>query len=156
MTYLYRADQKGALKPADPTYDFVLDNCSWSQAFQKAKAAGGHLVRIETKAEYDTIREQINQRGLEYVMFRVGARRDENGTDFYWVDDSNKPVGQPLNNALDQIGAQWGAGEPSLKWNGTEETAVEFEFSTGVWVWNDIADQPNLAPNDNYGYIIEY
>ena len=89
-------------------------------------------------------------------MFRVGARRNENSADYYWVNDSNKFTGQSLNDTLDQIGAQWGATEPSLEWNGTAETVLEFQYSSGMWVWNDVADQPNLAPNYFYGYIIEY
>ena len=156
VTYLYRADQEGDLNPAEPVYDFVLDNCTWTQAFQRAKNAGGQLVRIETAAEYDAIRDEIAQRGLEYVMFRVGARRNENSADFYWVDGNNKFTGRPLNRTLENIGAQWAAGEPSLEWNGTQEDVLEFEYSAGMWVWNDIADQPNLAPGYCYGYIIEY
>ena len=156
VTYLYRADQEGDLNPAEPDYDFVLDNCTWTQAFQRARDAGGQLVRIESESEYDTIRDEIAQRGLEYVMFRVGARRDENSADFYWVDGNNKFTGRPLNSTLGNIGAQWAAGEPSLEWNGLQEDVLEFEFSGGMWVWNDIADQPNLAPGYCYGYIIEY
>ena len=156
VTYLSRAHGEGVLEPSAPAYDFVLDNCSWTEAFQKAKAAGGHLVRIETREEYDRILSEIDRRGLDFAEFRVGARREESKTDYYWMDGSNKRTGRALNDTLHRIGAQWEAGEPSFQWNDTPETVLEFYLSGEDWVWNDMTDQPEAAPFDYYGYIIEY
>ena len=156
VTYLYRADKKGVMEPGKPSYDFVLDNCSWTDAFQKAKDAGGHLVRIETRLEYETILAEIDRRGMDFAEFRVGARRDEDQTDYYWMDNRNRRTGRALNDALDRIGARWDAGEPSFQWGETPETVLEFYRSGEDWVWNDMADRPDAGPSDCCGYIIEY
>jgi len=64
VTYLYRANEAGFLYwDGDCRYEFVLDDCSWTEAFENALDAGGHLVRIETPEEYEIILSEIAKRG---------------------------------------------------------------------------------------------
>ena len=60
---------------AGHSYRLVVSDCSWTQAFQNAKAAGGRLATFETEEEYQAIIQQITQAGLSYINFRIGGRR---------------------------------------------------------------------------------
>ena len=156
VTYLYRADQEGVLTPAESAYDFVLDNCSWTEAFQKARAAGGHLVRIDSLSEYTVILKEMDLRGLDYVKFRIGARRNADGQKYYWVDDNNRFTGKQLNSSSSWAYDLWEPGEPSYEWNGTAEDVAEIVFRNGNWYLNDTSDAVTVGLQYYYGYIIEY
>ena len=45
------------------TYRLVISDCTWSEAFQEALNAGGYLARFETREEYQTVLQQINDSG---------------------------------------------------------------------------------------------
>ena len=55
------------------TYDYLIDDCSWEEAYQKCKNLGGYLVRIESAEEFETICREIKAKGL-HVFHRRAAR----------------------------------------------------------------------------------
>lgn len=160
------ADDGGVETPTDSTpgvrsgrYDFILSDCSWTEAFERARRSGGHLARIQTGADLQRITAEAERLELTDVEFRIGGRRDPDEEAYYWVDDDGSLYGEPLNSSNHWINALWLEGEPTLSWNGNVESCLElyFDSPTGKWVLNDVADQTNDGSYiGRYGYIIEY
>lgn len=141
------------------SYSYVVDACSWSEAFEKAKAAGGYLARIETMEEYIQILSEIEAEGLTHIEFRIGARRAYDGADYYWVDENNVMFGDRINDAGYWAYSEWLPGEPSYQWGTNSEEFVEiyFDQKTEKWVWNDVSDNVyKMGAEDRYGYIVEF
>ena len=142
-------------------YDFFVDDCTWTEAFQKAQKFGGYLARINSKEEYTYIKQQIAMLGLEKIQFRIGGRRDSGSYNYYWVDKNNKTYGNALNAPAYWAYSEWMTGEPSF-WDGsTEERFMDIMVysQTGQWVWNDVTDDIlSYAPfySGILGYIVEY
>lgn len=147
-------------------YSFVIDDCTWTEAFQKAKESGGYLVHINDREEYDYLLNEIQQNGYEKKQFRIGARRDLDSRDYYWVDQNNELYGEPINSSSYWCASDWMANEPSYTDKPKDAEEVQecyldiFYYSKeDRWVWNDeqddvIATVPEFQ--GKIGYIVEY
>ena len=142
-------------------YEYVVNDCSWSEAYQKCLESGGYLARINSQEEYDYILSQINQKQMENIHFRIGGRRDENSQDHYWVDDMNNLYGEKINSEDYWCSGQWMTGEPSFSDKDTQENCLDIFYyqKEDRWVWNDVPDDilktvPEYA--GKLGYICEY
>lgn len=143
------------------SYQCVLDDCSWEEAYRKCLEWGGHLVRINSQEEYDYIISIIEDAALQNVIFRLGARRDLDSTEYYWVDENDICYGESLNDDEYWSISQWKSGEPNFYDGDIEETCVEMYYNSDEnrWVWNDIPnDLIAIAPyySGRVGYIVEY
>lgn len=144
-------------------YEYYVDDCSWNEAFYRARSLGGYLARINTYQEYEYIKADIRQQHKEKIMFRVGARRDPGSSLYYWVDINNSPVIGPINVRDYWAFPEWMSGEPSFsdKDLNIEEEYVDIYFfeKEKRWVFNDVPDDI-VAAVPNYsgriGYIVEY
>ena len=142
-------------------YEFVTDDCTWSEAFQKAKARGGYLVRINSQEEWDYLVSELNRRGLDQIQFRIGGRRDLDSHEYYWVDEFNQVYGQQINTPEYWCSSAWLSGEPSFQDGNVQEEYLDICFinSENRWFLNDVPDDI-LASVPYYqgrlGYIIEY
>lgn len=154
----FTAEPTSSSAIAASRYDFVISDCSWSEAFKNSQDAGGHLARIETKEEYDLILTELTGRGLTNVDFRIGARRDANGKAYHWVDSDNHLIGDQVNSNDYWANAEFLAGEPSFQWKDHVEQylSIYFDKDLNQWVWNDTPDQVYTPGQEKYGYIIEY
>lgn len=143
---------------AEHSYQYITDNCSWTEAFEKAKAAGGYLARFDTMEEYLQILSEIEAEGLTQIEFRIGARRAHNGEDYFWVDENNAMFGDRINSDDHWTRSEWLSGEPSYQWktNSEEYLEIYFDQKTGKWVWNDVADAVYRPEENKYGYIVEF
>jgi len=145
------------------TYQYFVEDCTWTEAFSKAVGMGGHLVYIETRQEYYDILKDINSRGYTKVHFFIGGRRDVSDSDYFWADEDNVLFGTCLSDDDYWASTEWLPGEPSLTDpnNNTIEQYLDiFYYETlGRWVWNDVPDDI-LAVVPSYsgriGYIVEW
>ena len=137
-------------------YEFRVETCTWTEAFEKAKAAGGRLASFDSREEYDAVIAQLDEAGLRKTEFRLGARRDENGTDYRWVDENGEPTGEVVNDPASWTDPLWAEGEPTFQWQEYTETTLVLYFDEGAgrWCLNDIPNEP--YGTDRYGYIIAY
>lgn len=145
------------------SYEFVVKDCSWNEAFADCLSRGGYLVRINSQEEYDYILGEIVNRGMDSVHFYLGGRRDTEGTEYCWVDQNNQLYGEMLNSMESWGYAQWLAGEPSYEDPGIhipEEYLNMFYLEReGRFVWADVPDDiPSVVPafSGKVGYIVEY
>lgn len=142
-------------------YDFYIDDCTWTEAFVKAIQSGGYLVRINSLEEYDYILSEIERLGHEDIQFRIGARRDDSGNNYYWVDTNNNLYGEIINSNEYWASSIWMQGEPSFVDGEIKENCLDIYYykKEAKWVMNDIPDDIiEVVPyySGKVGYIVEY
>ena len=147
-----------APEPGIHTYEFVQSTCTWHEARQRAADSGGHLVCFETPEEYAYVLGLLEEQA-PLCYFRIGARRDLEGTKYYWTDGADELFGQALNDDSAWCAAVWKEGEPNITWKDTVEAYVvlRYNWDTSAWDWIDVADAPSEGLNpETVGYIVEY
>lgn len=138
-------------------YSYHVEDCTWPQAFQRAKDNGGYLVRIESQEELAYLIEEIEQLGYQDKYFLLGGRRELSETDYCWVNEDNKLIGDPLNDEDSWAYDLWLSGEPTIEYYGNEEHFMEMHNDPEEgWGWNDVVQ--NLIGNHSgsIAYIVEY
>ena len=143
------------------TYSYIVDDCSWSQAFVEAKNKGGYLVHINSVEEYEYILGEIEALGLENIQFRIGGRRDLDGDSYYWVNENNELYGEKLNDSSYWAYRVWMGNEPSFVDGEIQESCMDIYYYSkeNRWGWNDVPDDIiEIAPffSGRIGYIVEY
>ena len=143
------------------TYDYLIDDCSWEEAYQKCKNLGGYLVRIESAEEFETICREIKAKGMQDYMFFIGARRDPGGKSYHWIDSDNVIGGDPINDVNSPLSSYWMVNEPSFQDDAVEEICLEMNYYSAEkrWVINDVPNElTKVLPEfkGRIGYICEY
>ncbi len=142
-------------------YEYCVEDCSWSQAFQQAKDKGGYLVHIDSREEFNYLTNEISQKGLNNIRFMLGGRRPTESTSYFWVDGSNNTYGAAINSPEYWAYSAWMQGEPSLADGDILETCMCMFYSSdyGSWVLNDVPEDILAVVPDfsgTIGYIVEY
>ena len=137
------------------TYEIIMADCSWADAYNDCLARGGYLVRINSQEEYEAVAAQIAAANQENGIFWIGGGRNDANTYRWQYEDGSVSI-ESLNGE-----AYWLAGEPSLydESTDTEETKMLMFQGSAGWVWNDVPDDVlSVAPfyAGRLGYICEY
>lgn len=145
-------------------YEYYMDDCTWTQALNKAVAMGGYLLRINNEEEFDYICNQISGSAFDsMVIFHIGGRRNSGEYDYYWVDENNVLYGECLNSSTSWTNGHWMTNEPSYTDSydnkSIDEDKLVLYKLNGVWALNDSADgvvswYPPYA--GKVGFIVEY
>lgn len=144
------------------TYELIVEDVTWSQAYQNCIDKGGYLVRINSEEEYQTILQQIVDEDKKKIMFWLGgARSSEESEDYRWVYEDGT-YGDIILNEEESYLSYWLSGEPSYSGEADDVEMYMNMFyvsKEGRWVWNDVADDL-IETADFYagrvGYICEY
>lgn len=147
-------------------YQIVVEDCTWWDAFTRSSEQGGYLARISSPEEYQYIVDMLNSGGYTSVHFYLGGRRDDAGTEYYWVNSQNQFMGTCLNSADSWSSSYWYQNEPSYIDTGSAasgeipENVMNLFCVSGTWYLNDSSDNlagmyPDLL-SGKVGYIIEY
>lgn len=140
-------------------YDYIQDNCSWRDAQDKAVEMGGHLVCFETKSEYEHVLKELEEQKPYLYYMRIGARRDKNSTEYYWVDQFDRLFDKCINSNSSWCKDIWKKGEPSITWTGETEAfcVISYDWDLREWILNDIPNEVQESLNqDMIGFIVEY
>ena len=96
---------------AASSYEVVIGDYTWPQAFSACISKGGHLVTIDSRDEFYTITGMLeNNQNWRGKVFFVGGRREAGSRDFYWVNTNDQFYGYPLNDPSNWAYNIWAAG----------------------------------------------
>ena len=149
-----------ALAFENHSYEYVISDCTWSEAQNRAREKGGYLVNINSPEEFARISKEISSQGYNKIQFRLGGRRDLDGRQYYWVDADDRFVGEPLNESSSWCYDEWLDGEPNYEYDNVKEYTIDmYKKDESYWVLNDVPnDIVSIVPyySGKLGYIIEY
>lgn len=144
------------------TYELIVADVTWTEAYQSCLDRGGYLVRINSEDEYQAILSQVWAEDKGNIKFWLGGARDESSNTYHWIYEDTDYEGEALNNNEKYV-AYWLDKEPSFvdETTGETETFMNMFYisSQERWVWNDtVNDILGVLPNyaGTIGYICEY
>lgn len=135
------------------TYQIVVEDVSWQEAYDRAQAAGGHLATITSQEEFDAICTQADQAAVitQVRYLWLGARQGSAG----WTGSDCWITGE------DWTFDAWYPGEPSGQdEDGTPENVLcMWNVQQSGWTFNDQRnDLLSVLPqvSGKVGYVIEF
>lgn len=144
------------------TYELIVADVTWIEAYQSCLDRGGYLVRINSEDEYQAILSQVWAEDKGNIKFWLGGARDESSNTYRWIYEDTDYEGEALNNN-EKYAAYWLDEEPSFADETTGETETFMNMfyisSQERWVWNDtVNDILGVLPtySGTIGYICEY
>ncbi|MCD8340556.1 MAG: hypothetical protein LUC87_00165 [Clostridiales bacterium] len=140
---------------SERTYEIVAADLSWSEAYEAAMEAGGHLATITSQEEYDAVCALAEESGLKYLWLGAALTTDE----MTWGEDGCWITGEDWTFDV------WYPGEPSLAdTDGTQEFCLclwnaAYDGVDIGWTFNDqrdnlVEDFPSVS--GKVGYVIEF
>ncbi|SFK45073.1 zinc-ribbon domain-containing protein [Lachnospiraceae bacterium KH1T2] len=143
------------------TYAFVDADVTWEQAWADAISKGGYLAHINSDEECQYILNQISSRSADTICYLIGAKRDAESKDYYWVAPDGSYVGDPIQTDS-AFNGYWLTNEPSYKdENSIDECYLDMLYrkKDKRWYLNDITN--DIISTSAYwkgkmGYIIEF
>lgn len=138
-------------------YELLLNDLTWTQAYNDCISRGGYLVQINSLEEYQHIIQQINGASMQDVHFYLGGRRSRSGRDYYWINSQNEFESDSLNPGKGSWAAgHWMKNEPSYSSDGDTEQYVSLVYYQNEWVLNDVLEDISVYYPGTTGYICEY
>ncbi|MDE5907194.1 MAG: zinc-ribbon domain-containing protein [Lachnospiraceae bacterium] len=145
------------------TYELIVADVTWTDAYNYCLVRGGHLVRINSEEEYQAILQQIEEEDKGNVKFWLGGKRStDDAYEYRWIYEDGT-YGSAVLNRDEPYASYWLTGEPSF-YDATisqDEMYMNMFYVSkeGRWVWNDVPDDL-IAIAEFYsgtvGYICEY
>lgn len=167
------AEPEEAEQPSEPveesteegihTYELVVSDVTWMQAYDDCIARGGHLVRINSEEEYQAILQQISGEEKTNIKFWLGGMRPSaDSYEYRWVYEDGT-YGDEILNQDGKYLSYWLSGEPSYQGETPDDPEMYLNmFYRGKeerWVWNDVPNDIIAVVNSysgTVGYICEY
>ena len=149
-------------------YEIVMADVAWNEAFEDSISRGGYLVQINSREEYNYIVEMLEGQEMSSVPavhFYLGGCREEDGTEYYWMNERYERYGDAVNSTGSWYENIWYQGEPSyndVMEDGSviPETCLNLFCVSGTWYLNDAsAELAQKYPDylaGKVGYIVEY
>ena len=103
------------------TYELIVADVTWIEAYQSCLDRGGYLVRINSEDEYQAILSQVWAEDKGNIKFWLGGARDESSNTYHWIYEDTDYEGEALNNN-EKYAAYWLDEEPSFADETTGET----------------------------------
>lgn len=156
---VYHEDDKYGIH----TYELIVDDVTWTEAYNACLARGGYLVRINSEEEYQEILEQIVHEDKRNIKFWLGgARSAADVYEYRWIYEDGIS-GSTILNEEEPFHSYWLDGEPSFRDGSSSRDEMYMNMfyvsKEGRWVWNDVPDDL-IAVVEYYsgavGYICEY
>ena len=143
------------------TYELIVGDVTWTEAYENCISRGGHLVRITTDEEYQTVLQQIYSEDKANIKFWIaGSRGDDD--EYHWIYEDGGQSEEVINYE-DKYKSYWLENEPSFYDESTqsEENRMNMFYmkKTDKWVWNDVPDDVLEVASfysGTIGYICEY
>lgn len=142
------------------TYRVVVAHVTWDEARDAAVRAGGHLVTINSREEFDEIVTTLsNYSTVKNVWIGacapVGLTSAAAAADYWNSPDASWITGEPFTFA------KWRSGEPSGydAGLGTEERYIQIfrpKADGGEWSYNDAGNDLSEYKPDTLAYVIEF
>ena len=152
--------------PGIHRYEIVTGDVTWDEAFAQSVERGGYLARISSPEEYQYITDMLSSGGYTRYQLYLGGRRDDGGTEYYWVNTKDQFLGDCLNDSDSWLGSYWYENEPSFRDTGSgangdiAENVLSLFYVSDTWYMNDSSsDMAGFYPDLMSGkvaYIIEY
>ena len=141
------------------SYEYIIDDVTWKQAYKDCISRGGYLAHINSVEEYEKILEDLNTEEYQKINFYIGARRDPDTEEYYWINTNGDYFGDVLNSP--SLSQYWLEGEPSFEGEGEEELFMDmiYKQSDDKWFWNDVPNDIEALSDyfkGRIGYICEY
>lgn len=131
-------------QPVEPTYQVIKEDCSWTEAQEKAAALGGRLAVITSQDQLEDICALAEEAGVSRLW--IGCHRVDGV--FTWEGGESVSF------------YSWAAGEPTGtdSYDGAAEDYVMLWNHNG-WAYNDSRNDPMAEFGDVYGgtmgYVVE-
>lgn len=154
--------EETAAEETEHRYEVIIKDCTWTEAFEDAKARGGYLVQFNTPDEYEKVKNELlsTDRARKLKLW-IGGRRVPGEYQYYWANPDGGFDSEVLNSQPYEWA--WMENEPSFRDDSVSQDEYFMNMfyykSEDRWVWNDV---PNdiIAIVGSYkgsvGYICEY
>ena len=143
------------------SYDLIVKDCTWSEAFNECIRRGGYLARITSDEEFVSILQQIYNEDKGKIKFWIAGACDD-GRYYHWVYPDGSLSDESINNNS-KYDNYWLTNEPSFYDDATEcyEDRMNMFYvkSEDRWIWNDVPDDVLSVASfysGSMGYICEY
>ena len=154
------APERGeAMGNSESVFQLMVEDVTFDEAFEKAKAAGGSLALPKNRQDYDRLISQIQAENLSDKIFFLGGRRAPDSTVYHDLKADGSSGDLVLNDPSFWGASLWMEGEPSFRDGEIEESCLELYQKDGEFVLNDVpADILKVIPgwSGRIGYVIEY
>ncbi len=149
----------GEKKEAPHSYEYVIADSTWDEAYNAAKEMGGRLASFDSEEEYNKVMESLLYEASSDISFYIGGKRDIGSEEYRWVNNDGEYFGDVINSS--DYMRFWLSGEPSFKDGTIEEDRMNLvnKNNDEKWYFNDVPnDVAGTYPvlKGKIGFICEY
>ena len=134
-----RQEEASKTKEYVSTYEVIVSDRTWIEAYDDALSRSGHLAVINSAEEEQIIEELLDGYDTLHTVWLGGVLKNKS---LVWI------------NGQDVTYTQWGSGEPNNE-TGDEDYLDMYELDNR-WYWNDVPNDIKQYYSGKMGYVVEY